>query len=120
MNAKPAKMKAYESFTDWKKDQSTRNQELISALQVLIEETAHNLNTTAKWGQGCWVKGDTPKVYIHTEEDHVQLGFYNGSSLEDPSQLLSGNGKYVRYVRVGGVEDIDTEKLTSLISQAVQ
>lgn len=120
MNAKPTKMKAYESFAEWEKDQSAKNQELISALQLLIQETAQNLTTTVKWGQGCWMRGDTPKIYIHAEDDHVQLGFYNGSSLRDTNKLLSGSGKYVRHIKVQTVEDIDPKAFADLITQAVE
>lgn len=120
MTAKPTKMKAYDSFADWKKDQSAMNQELINTLQVLIKETAPYLTTTVKWGQGCWLKDDTPKIFIHTEDDHVQLGFYNGSSLKDANKLLSGSGKYVRYVKVQTVEDIEPKAFADLIARAVK
>ena len=69
-------MKAYASFADWKKDQSQKNQRLIGALQRVVKGTAPHLSTTVKWGQGCFADGDVHKMFIHTEEDHVQFGFY--------------------------------------------
>lgn len=119
MSAKPAKMKAYGSFSDWKDDQSEENKSIISELQKLIHTTAPHLATTVKWGQGCWTESGTPKIYIHAENDHVQLGFYNGSSLRDPQGLLSGNGKYVRFVKVHSMEEVDPGALSELIMQAV-
>ena len=118
MSAKPAKMKNYASFAEWKEDQSSRNQGLISELEALIEQAVPNLATTVKWGQGCWIDGDTPRAYIHAEDDHVQLGFYNGVSLNDPQRLLSGDGKYVRFVRIYSKEDIKPEAFSDLIKQA--
>ena len=111
-------MKNYASFAEWKADQSAENQLLISKLQGLIEQTAPQLTTTVKWGQGCWVDGDSPKVFIHAEDDHIQLGFYSGSSLNDPHQLLSGNGKYVRFVKVYSEQDIDPKSYRLLIEQS--
>lgn len=119
MSPKPQKMKSYEYFSAWMDDQSKKNQDLIKALQSLIEQTAPNLTTTVKWGQGCWVDGDKPKVFIHTEEDHVQLGFYTGSSLNDPSGLLSGNGKYVRFIKVYDQGEIKVDMYRDLVRQAV-
>lgn len=118
MSQKPSPMKAYDSFSAWEEDQSEDNQKMISKLQKLIADVAPQFSTTVKWGQGCWVDGNTPKVFIHAEDDHVQLGFYNGSALSDPQGLLSGNGKYVRFVRIYGSEDIDAAGLTALIIQA--
>jgi hypothetical protein len=119
MASQAQKMKNYASFSQWYENQSDRNQVLIKELQSLIENVAPQLTTTVKWGQGCWADSGSPKVFIHTEDDHVQLGFYNGASLRDPGQLLSGNGKYVRFVRVYNSEGIKPEQYTALILQAV-
>jgi hypothetical protein len=70
-------------------------------------------------GQGCWTLGDAPKVYIHTEPDHVQFGFYAGSRLEDPEGLLVGRGKYVRHVKVFTTEGIPQEALVAFLEQVL-
>jgi hypothetical protein len=113
-------MKAYASFNEWKRDQSTTNQRLISALSGLVKKIAPELAPTVKWGQGCWVLDDAPKVYIHAEPDHVQFGFYAGSKLEDPERLLVGGGKHVRHVKVFTTKDIPREALGSLLTQVLQ
>lgn len=112
------KMKAHGSFAEWKKDQSIRNQRLITALAKVIEGCLPQLARTVKWGQGCWAEQDVPKVYIHAEPDHVQLGFYRGSTMKDPRRLLCGSGKYVRHVKVYSARDIDREAFCDLIRQA--
>ncbi len=112
-----APMKAYASFSEWKKDQSSKNQRLVTALQRVVKRCAPHLATTVKWGQGCFAAGDVPKVFIHAEEDHVQFGFYRGSSLNDPDGLLEGKGKYVRHVKIRGPKDIDERALTALVLQ---
>ena len=114
------KMKAYDSYADWKRDQSAKNKRLIGALQRLIEATAPHLAETVKWGQGCFADGDSPRMYIHTEADHVQLGFYQGAALDDPAGLLAGSGKYVRHVKVRSAADIQPEAFTALIKQAIE
>jgi hypothetical protein len=114
-----AMMKAYASFAAWKKDQSTTNQRLAGALQRVVKGVAPHLVTTVKWGQGCFVDGDDPKIYIHAEPDHVQFGFYRGASLKDPAQLLQGKGKYVRHVKIRTAKDIDAKVLSRLIRQVI-
>lgn len=94
------KMSVYTSFMDWKNNQSLDNQEIIFGLESLIKRIAPHLTTTVKWGQGCFVNGKSPRIFLHTEPEYVQLGFYNGSELTDTYGLLEGKGKYVRHVKV--------------------
>ncbi len=115
----PRKMKAYASFAEWKRDQSARNQKLITALSKVVKETAPDFTPTVKWGQGCWTLDGTPKVYIHAEPDHVQFGFYAGAKLEDPERLLVGTGKHVRHVKVFTINDFPRAALVSLLEQVL-
>lgn len=114
---KPQKMKAYASFAAWKRDQSPQNQKLITALSRLVKKAAPEFTPSVKWGQGCWLLDDAPKVFIHAEPDHVQLGFYAGSKLKDPEDLLAGKGKYVRHVKVFTKNDIQPKAFADLVKQ---
>lgn len=112
-------MRQYSSFEQWRADQTAVHQELIDALARIVETEAPHLVRTVKWGQGCWTEAQAPRVYIHAGEDHVQLGFYSGATLEDPLGLLRGAGKFVRHVRVASLEDIHGAAFAALVRQAV-
>lgn len=112
-------MKAYASFAEWKKDQSPKNKRLIGALERVVLGVEPELERTVKWGQGCFALEGVQKVYLHTEEDHVQLGFYAGSSMKDPLGLLVGSGKHVRHVKVRTPRDVDAEAFAALVAQVV-
>jgi hypothetical protein len=114
---KPMKMKAYASFAEWKRDQSPKNQKLVTALSGIVKKTAPGFTPTVKWGQGCWTMDDAPRVYIHAEPDHVQFGFFAGSQLDDPEGLLVGSGKHVRHVKVFTTKGIPSKALVALIKQ---
>jgi hypothetical protein len=114
---KPGKMKAYASFAAWKRDQSAKNQRVITALTGLVRQAAPGFTPTVKWGQGCWTLGDDPKIYFHAEPDHVQFGFYAGSTLKDPHRVLAGSGKFVRHVKVSAATGIPREALVALVAQ---
>lgn len=120
MASKPHKMKAYASFTDWKSDQSVKNKKLITALTKLIQKTVPQFSTMVKWGQGCWVLEDRPKVFIHCEDDHVQLGFYAGTKMKDPQKLLIGKGKHVRHVKIFTPKDIKPKEFSELVAQVIK
>jgi hypothetical protein len=113
------KMKSYETFSDWKKDQTAKNKKLITEASKLISTVAPKLETTVKWGQGCWTEDKNHKVFIHCAPDHIQLGFYTGSTLQDPKNLLKGSGKFVKHVKIFSVEDIDKPACKNLIKQVV-
>ncbi len=117
---KPQKMKAYASFDEWKRDQSASHQKLVNALSRIVKESAPELTPTVKWGQGCWTLGDVPKVYMHAEPDHVQFGFFAGSTLNDPEALLVGSGKHVRHVKVFTTKGIPRAALVALLKQVLQ
>lgn len=114
------KMKAYASFVEWKKDQSAGNKRLIGALTRVIDDAAPHFVKTVKWGQGCFAHDGAPKIYIHAEDDHVQLGFYAGSKMRDPQGLLVGSGKHVRHVKVRTARDIDRDAFAELIAQVAE
>jgi hypothetical protein len=113
------KMKKYESFSQWKLDQSSKHKDLITLLQKLIKKIAPHLITSVKRGQGCFLDWEKRIMYIHTEVDYIQLWFYTGSSLENHSNLLEGNGKFVRYIKVRNSEDIDEPAFTAIINQVI-
>jgi len=51
---------------------------------------------------GCPVAclGDAPFGYVNVFTSHVNVGFFHGSSLPDPSRLLQGTGKSMRHVKL--------------------
>jgi hypothetical protein len=110
-------MKSYATYAEWKRDQSPKNRRLITALERVVEGAAPEWTRTVKWGQGCFAEDGAHKVYLHTKEDHVQLGFYAGSKLKDPERLLVGGGKYVRHVKVRTVRDVDADAFAALVAE---
>lgn len=47
----------------------------------------------------------------------LKLGFYKGTDLPDPENMLKGNGKLSRYVEIKSQDDIKTEALTTLLKE---
>ncbi len=46
---------------------------------------------------------------------HVNLGFHNGHLLQDPQQLLQGEGKLYRYFKVGAFDEFPLDYATQLM-----
>jgi hypothetical protein len=51
---------------------------------------------------GCPVAclGDAPFAYVNVFTSHVNVGFFHGAALPDPSRLLQGTGKSMRHVKL--------------------
>jgi hypothetical protein len=114
------KMKSYESFDQWKKDQSKSNQSLIQALRKLVNGCNLPLEESVKWGNGCWLYKGLPTVYLHSSDSCVQLGFFAGAMLSDHKKRLEGKGKFIRFIPIRSKEEIDESYFLALIKKAAK
>lgn len=112
----PQKMKAYASFMDWEAQESNTNP-LTKFVSAYIQSSCPKRTTTVKRGQGCFLASGNPIAYIHTEHDHIQFGFYNGISLQDPYKVLEGKWKYIRHIKITTSEDIQEKHVDYFLNQ---
>jgi hypothetical protein len=112
------KMKTYASFDDYLEDQSAKNQRIIHSLRKFVKRVEPELQEAVKWGNGCWIGGNGPVAYVHSDTGHVQFGFFYGSSLKDPQGLLEGKGRYVRHAKISDPSKIDERAFAALLKQA--
>jgi hypothetical protein len=61
---------------------------------------------------------DAAFAYVNAFSAHVNVGFFRGAELSDPSGLLQGTGRLMRHVKIRPDRDIDTGALESLILAA--
>jgi hypothetical protein len=94
------------------------SQAIIRGLRRLVKRVEPGLSEAVKWGNGCWVGSNGPVAYVYSAPDYVQFGFFKGSSLNDPSGLLEGKGKYVRHTKVREPSGIDERSFAALLRQA--
>lgn len=61
---------------------------------------------------------DAPFGYVGIFKSHVNVGFFHGATLLDPSGLLEGSGKYMRHVKLRPDRLVDEAALRTLIECA--
>jgi hypothetical protein len=61
---------------------------------------------------------DAAFAYVNTFKSHVNVGFFCGASLEDPTGLLVGSGKRMRHVKLTPDREPDAAALNALIDAA--
>lgn len=57
-------------------------------------------------------------AYIAPMKKHVNLGFYYGSELPDPDNLLEGTGALMRHVKIKSLEQARTPAVRALLEFA--
>ena len=69
---------------------------------------------------GCPVAclGDAPFGYVNVFTAHVNIGFFHGAALPDPSRLLEGNGRFMRHVKLRSGTATNAAALGRLIEAA--
>jgi hypothetical protein len=69
---------------------------------------------------GCPVAclGDAPFGYVNVFALHVNVGFFHGAALPDPTRMLQGTGKFMRHVKLRPGAAINAAALSGLIEAA--
>ncbi|MBX9788565.1 MAG: DUF1801 domain-containing protein [Pirellulales bacterium] len=76
-----------------------------------VREVLHDGHPTA-------CVGDAAFAYVDAFTAHVNVGFYRGAELADPTGLLLGTGKLMRHVKLRPESDVDAAALAELIRAA--
>lgn len=56
--------------------------------------------------------------HIAVYANHVNLGFNDGASLDDPRGILQGSGKLIRHITIKTAEDLERPELRAYIRRA--
>jgi len=69
---------------------------------------------------GCPVAclGDAPFASVNVFTAHVNVAFFHGAALADPSRLLQGDGRFMRHVKLKPGQALNAEALQRLIDAA--
>lgn len=76
-----------------------------------VRELMHDGCPTACVGDGAF-------AYVNAYRDHVNVGFFFGALLPDPSRLLEGTGKRGRHVKLYPTRAVPRPALAQVVSAA--
>ncbi len=91
--------------------------ELIRSLDPDAVEIAWPRQGTFGWGIGP-KKMSEHYAYLAVHPSHVNLGFYRGASLPDPSGLLEGTGRAMRHIKLCAPAELHRPEITELLRAA--
>jgi hypothetical protein len=93
--------------------------ETVTGLRRVVDEAAPRAASTIKWAQPVW-ESNGPFAYIKAFSQSVNIGFWRGVQLDDPSGILVGDGDRMKHVTLREGDAIPTDALDGLVRQAVE
>ena len=61
---------------------------------------------------------DVPFAYVNVFSNHMNLGFFHGADLPDPTQILIGTGKRMRHIKMKPDNAIDEVAAAAILQHA--
>lgn len=95
-----------------------RLRETILAIHPEACETVRLGDRAATYGLGPRKMIDG-YAYVMPHSEWVNLGFFQGASLNDPGGLLEGSGAKMRHVKIRSIADADRPEIRKLVAAAV-
>lgn len=87
-------------------------EKLIPGIQVLPDASAKVIG----YGFGPGYKDSICTIIPSKKE--IKLGFYKGTELPDPEQLLEGTGKVHKYIAIRNMADVKRAAVTQILKDA--
>lgn len=57
--------------------------------------------------------------YIMPQNSYVNLGFFRGTMLPDPSRILEGSGKMIRHIKIRNEQQLEMPEVLQLLRSAI-
>ena len=92
--------------------------ETITRLVALVRAAVPSHDELVVHGAPWFCIDGEPFCYVVGYTKHVNLGFCEGTGLEDPDGLLEGTGKSMRHVKLSPSRPTASEKLARLVHQS--
>ena len=117
--------KTHGSFEDILRAAGPRLRPLCQALRNLVASLDKDFVEVVWLRQGIASFGVGPKkmtehyAYIGIQSSYVNLGFYHGAALRDPTHLLEGTGKRLRHVKIRTDAEGKNAAIAALLRNAI-
>jgi hypothetical protein len=91
--------------------------ELIQAVRHVIYKAVPKTSERVMYG-GFMFSGIAPFCGVFTYAEHVSVEFGRGCDLDDVYEVLEGNGKFRRHIKLSSIPDIAAKHLAIYVNAA--
>jgi hypothetical protein len=106
------------AITEWMKNHPGELGKIAQHWFDIIRKCGDDVRELLHDGHPTACIADAGFAYVNAFRDHVNVGFFRGAELPDPSGLLQGTGKFMRHVKLWPDSEIDSAALKKLIESA--
>lgn len=82
--------------------------EILYSLRELIHTSVEGVSEAIKWGFPVFAR-TKDFAYLRYSKKHITLGFYNIDKIDDPDNVLEGNGTTLRHIKIKSATDYDAQ-----------
>jgi hypothetical protein len=114
----PSSVKRAPAIDAWMREHSDELGAIAQRWFKVMRDCGDDVRELLHDGHPTACVGDAAFGYVNAFKAHVNVGFFLGAELSDPSGLLEGTGKFMRHVKVRPDLNIDAVALKKLIEAA--
>ncbi|MFZ4545349.1 MAG: DUF1801 domain-containing protein [Saprospiraceae bacterium] len=89
---------------------------VLNVLRKLIHDTVDNVSEEIKWNMPVFNNGKD-FAYLRFSKKHITLGFYNIDKIEDPDNLLEGEGNTLKHIKIKSTDEIRKDVISLWLKQ---
>lgn len=84
--------------------------QILETLRSLIHQSVTDVSEEVKWNMPVF-KQTKDFAYLRFSKQHVTLGFYRFDKIDDPENLLEGEGNTLKHIKIRKIADIREDML---------
>lgn len=89
---------------------------VLNVLRKLIHDTVDNVSEEIKWNMPVFNNGKD-FAYLRFSKRHITLGFYNIDKIQDPDNLLEGEGNTLKHIKINSKDEIKPKIIAEWLKQ---
>jgi hypothetical protein len=90
--------------------------ETLEELRKLIHDTVDNVSEEIKWNMPVFNNGKD-FAYLRFAKKHITLGFYNIDKIQDPDNLLEGEGNKLKHIKINSKDEVKPKIIAEWLKQ---
>lgn len=108
-----------QKVSDYINKASTEQITTLETLRKLIHESVVGVTEDIKWNMPVFNNGKD-FAYLRFAKKHITLGFYNIDKIQDPDNLLEGEGNTLKHIKITILEDKQKKEIVKWLKQITE
>jgi hypothetical protein len=114
----PSSVKRDPAVEEWMREHSSELGTIARRWFEIMRNCGDDVRELLHDGHPTACVGDAAFGYVNAFKAHVNVGFFRGAEIADPTELLEGTGKFMRHVKLKPEREVDVAALRKLIETA--